>query len=118
MERTATMVYGYGKTIWKYVTGNIQEESLEFIKFPYIEPIFPSTDKIEYTEKREDFSQTLVNNNSLGWASHLILTISEARIRLKNFTLDAKKREEDFDRKELDDLNEFLRRNSTVSHDL
>ena len=118
MERTATMVYGYGKTIWKSVTGNIQEESLDSIKLPYNMPVFPSIDKIEHFKYEEDFSQTLVKNNALGWASQMILTISEARIRLKNFTQEAKKTEEEFDMKELDDLNEFLRRNSTDSHDL
>ena len=118
MERTATTVYGYGKTIWKSVTGYIQEEGLDSIKFPENIPIFPSIYKIEHLEHEEDSSQTLVKNNALGWASQMILTISEARIRLKNFAQEAKKREDEFDMKELDDLNEFLRRNSTDSHDL
>lgn len=118
MERTATMVYGYGKTIWKSVTGYIQEESLDSIKFPDNIPDFPSIDKLEYFKHEEDFSQTLVNNNTLGWSSQLILTISEARIRLKNFAQESKKREDEFNMKELDDLNEFLRRNSNDSHDL
>ena len=112
------MVYGYGKTIWKSVTGYIQEESLDSIILPYNIPVFPSIDKIEHIKYEEDFSQTLVKNNDLGRASQMIITISEARLRLRNFTFKAKKREKEFDMKELDDLNEFLRRNSTDSHDL
>jgi hypothetical protein len=118
MERTATMVFGYGKTIWKSVTGNIQEESFDSITFPHNIPVFPSIDKIEHFEYEEDFSQTLVMNNNLRTVSQMILTITEARKRLKNFTQEAKKREEEFDMKELDDLNEFLRNNSTDGHDL
>jgi len=102
------MVLGYGKTIWKSITGYVQEESLDSIIFPFEIPVFPSINKLERYKYEEDFSQTLVKDNDLGLVTQMILTISEARIRLKNFTREVKKREEEFEMKELDDLNEFL----------
>lgn len=114
MEKAITLSYKTTKTVSRSVTRQFQEIFQDFDTIPY--QTIPHYDslvlEIEYDEFNDENSQTLVWNNNLEIQKPIYITISEAIYKLRNYTSEIRKKELEFEKKELEDLTNFLQRNN------